>query len=88
MTDEERLDECRKEIMRLRALVRDYGKKLDKITESAIETLEENKSYLHGEEERSNDLYDCGYVDGEYDAYIRILNILEEEHDYQIQGDY
>ncbi len=31
MTDKERLDECRRKISRLRALVREYGSKLDKM---------------------------------------------------------
>jgi len=86
MTDEERLDECRKEITRLRALVRDYGRKLDDIIEYAKETLEDNKPYLYGEEERSNDLYDCGYVDGEYNALVYVLNLAREEHDYEFQS--
>lgn len=86
MTDEERLRECRREIMRLRAIVRDYGRQLDCVIEYAKSELDENKPYLYGEEERSNDLYDCGYVDGEYNALIEVLNRIGEEHDYEFQG--
>ncbi len=87
MTDEESLKECQKEIFRLRAIVRDYGRKLDKIIESARTELDERKSYLYGSDERSNDLYDCGYVDGEYDTWIRVLDLSGEKHNYQKQGD-
>ena len=86
MTDEEILMENQREIFRLRAVVRDLGGKLDKIVEYAKETLDNDKPYLYGEEERSNDLYVCGYVDGEYDALVTVLTYAGEEHDYQMQG--
>lgn len=83
LTDEE--ISVRREIMRLRALVREYGGKLDSIIEYAKKTLDDSKPYLHGAEDRSNDLYDCGRVDGEHNALITVLRLAGEETDHQIQ---
>ena len=35
--------------------------------------------------ERSNDIYDCGYSDGTWNAYIEILEELGIKHDYPKQ---
>lgn len=85
LTDEEIIAENRREIMRLRALVREYGGKLDSIIEYAINTLDDSKPYLHGAEKRTNDLYDCGRVDGEYNALVAVLHLAGEETAHQIQ---
>ena len=85
LTDEEIIAENRREIMRLRALVREYGGQLDNIIEYAKKTMDDSKPYLYGEEERSNDPYDCGYVDGKYNALVTVLRLAGEETDQQIQ---
>lgn len=85
LTDEEIIAENRREIMRLRALVREYGGKLDDIIEYAKKTMDDSKPYLYGEEERSNDPYACGRVDGEYNALVTVLRLAGEETDHQIQ---
>ena len=43
LTDEEIIAENRREIMRLRALVREYGGKLDDIIEYAKKTMDDSK---------------------------------------------
>ncbi|MCH5303544.1 MAG: hypothetical protein J1E41_01660 [Ruminococcus sp.] len=58
---------------------------LNEIIAYAKDVLETNKEYLYGEEERSDDLYLCGCVDGEYDALINILDLAGVEHNYQKQ---
>lgn len=85
LTDEEIIAECQREIRRLRAIVRKNGGKLDDIIEYAKKTLDDSKPYLYGEEERSNDPYSCGRVDGEYNALVTILRLAGEETDQQIQ---
>lgn len=86
MTDEEILKENQKEIFRLRAVVRDLGGKLDEIVEFAKDVLDNDQPYLYGQEERSSDLYECGYVDGEYNALVTVLTYAGEEHEYKTQG--
>ena len=87
---------CQKEIRRLRSVVRELEEDIEKqettekilkdITEYAKSTLEESSSSLFGEEDRPNDIYDCGYIDGEYNALVNILNMAGEKHDFQFQG--
>lgn len=59
---------------------------LEKLVNYIKDTLEENKQYLYGAPERSDDLYICGTVDGEYNALINILNLLEIPNDYMLQS--
>ena len=81
---------CQKEIRRLRSVVRELEESeqiLQSIIEYAKATLEESGSSLYGEEERPSDIYDCGYIDGEYNALVHILNMAKEKHDFQFQGE-
>lgn len=51
----------------------------------AQEKLADMESSLYGGEERPNDIYDCGVIDGEYDTWISILDILDVNHNYTHQ---
>ena len=46
--------------------------------------LEELEPFVIGSE-RSNDIYDCGYSDGTWNAYIEILEELGIKHNYPKQ---
>ena len=46
--------------------------------------LEELDPFVIGSE-RSNDIYDCWYSDGTWNAYIEILEELGIKHDYPKQ---
>lgn len=64
--------------------MKDYKKILVKF---ALESLENLEDYLYGKEDRPNDLYDCGAVDAEYDAMIKVLDLLDEPHNYKKQNE-
>ena len=81
MTDEERLDECRREIFRLRCVVKSFGERLDDVEEYAKKILAVNRPYLYGKEERPNDLYDCGYIDGQQATLTKIMELIGADSD-------
>lgn len=62
--------------------MKDYRALLIKFARESIENLED---YLYGKDDRPTDLYDCGAVDAEYDAMIKVLDLLEEPHNYKKQ---
>lgn len=51
----------------------------------ATSKLNSLKDYLYGKPERSDDPYTNGAVDGEYDAWIAVLDALGIYHSYQTQ---
>lgn len=56
-----------------------------KLIKEVRERLEDLSPYLFGEEERPDDLYDCGYTDAEFNTLVWILDTLGEEHTYEYQ---
>ena len=59
---------------------------LREIVAYAKSVLQDNEEYLFGNESRPLDLYDCGYTDGEYNAFVTVLDIAGENHNYEKQG--
>ncbi len=53
------------------------------LAEYAKRQIEALLPYIYGGEQRSNDLWDAGYADGAYNAYINVLNALGVEHNYK-----
>ena len=61
------------------------SEKLANLVQEATASLEGMQSQLYGGEERPNDLMDCGYIDGAYNTWIEVLNILGIEHRFEAQ---
>ena len=58
---------------------------IEELVKAAHEKLTDLESCLYEGADRPNDIYDCGVIDGEYDTWISILNILGVNHDYSYQ---
>ena len=85
LTDEEIIAENRREIMRLRALVREYGGQLDNIIEYAKKALDECTPFLCDALERPITPYERGLYEGQYKTLVTVLHLTGEETDHQIQ---
>lgn len=59
--------------------------KLTELISTAINTLKGMETQLYGGEERPNDLMDCGCIDGAYNTWIDVLNLLGVEHSFEAQ---
>ncbi len=59
--------------------------KLAKLISTAINTLESMEAQLYGGEERPNDMMDCGCIDGIYNTWINVLDVLGVEHSFESQ---
>jgi hypothetical protein len=57
--------------------------KVEELVANAVENLEEQTDYIYGGDERPNDLMDCGYADGNYDAWYEVLELLGIKHSFK-----
>jgi hypothetical protein len=57
--------------------------KVEKLVSEAVENLEGQEDYIYGGDERPNDLMDCGYADGNYDAWYEVLELLGIKHRFK-----
>ena len=59
--------------------------KLAELISAAVGALKGMEAQLYGGEDRPNDLMDCGCIDGAYNTWIDVLNLLGVEHEFEPQ---
>lgn len=59
---------------------------VDNLIRQVRERLKNLTPHLSGNEERPDDIYDCGYTDAEVNTLIWVLDTLGEEHNYEFQA--
>lgn len=57
--------------------------KVEELVANAVENLEEQADYIYGGDEKPDDLMDCGYADGNYDAWYEVLEFLGIKHSFK-----